>query len=41
MSATSIEVRTDQPGGILPSISAIRRSSGPVTAWIVRVETLA
>ena len=29
-----------QPGGVLPSISAISRSSGPATAWIVRVETL-
>jgi len=26
--------------GVLPSISAINRSSGPVTAWIVRVATL-
>ena len=28
MSATSIEARTAQPGGVLPSISAISRSSG-------------
>ncbi len=37
---TSIEVRMAQPSGVLPSISAISRSSGPATAWIVRVVTL-
>jgi hypothetical protein len=29
-----------QLGGALSSISTINRSSGPATAWIVRVETL-
>jgi hypothetical protein len=41
MSATSMEARTQaQPAGVFPSISAISRSNGPVTAWIVRVATL-
>ena len=29
-----------QPGSISPCISTISRSSGPATAWIVRVESL-
>ena len=40
ISANSIEIRMAHPSGVLPSISAISRSSGPVTARIVRVATL-